>query len=66
MQIRVNGKARQITPSTTISSLLQELRLSNAAVAVELNGEILPKEKFAQTLLSDLDRIEVVQFVGGG
>ena len=65
MQIRVNGKARQITPSTTISSLLQELRLSNAAVAVELNGEILPKEKFAQTLLSDLDRIEVVQFVGG-
>ncbi|NLC70039.1 MAG: sulfur carrier protein ThiS [Desulfuromonadaceae bacterium] len=66
MQIHLNGKPREIPTATTISSLLLELNLGNAAVAVELNGEILPKEKFSQTLLNDMDRVEMVQFVGGG
>lgn len=66
MQIRLNGKPREIPSAATINSLLLELKLSNASVAVEHNGEIVPKEKFSQTLLNEGDRVEVVQFVGGG
>ena len=66
MQIRLNGKTRELAPAATVGSLLIELNLGQAAVAVELNGEICPQEQFGRTLLNEGDRIEVVQFVGGG
>jgi thiamine biosynthesis protein ThiS len=66
MQICLNGQSREVSVDTTVSTLLLELNLGNTPIAVELNGEILPKTRFGQTRLKDLDRVEVVRFVGGG
>lgn len=65
MTITVNGKTRIDVPAS-VADLLTQLRLDPARVAVELNLEILPRDRFAETALSDGDALEIVQFVGGG
>jgi len=65
IRIQVNGEARQ-TQARTVLALVEELGLDVRKVAVERNLEIVPRSLHADTLLADGDRIEVVQFVGGG
>ncbi len=65
MRIEVNGEAREVAAGT-ISDLVVELGLDPRKVAVERNLEIVPRSLHGQTALADGDRIEVVQFVGGG
>ena len=65
MQIVVNGESRSIDTGT-VRQFLESLAINPARVAVELNQEILSKEEYASKLLQDGDRIEIVQFVGGG
>lgn len=65
MQIQVNGELREVR-SDTILALVEELGLDVRKVAVERNLEIVPKSQHAVTPVADGDRIEVVQFVGGG
>lgn len=65
MQIEVNGEPRD-TSAATISELIVELDLDARKVAVERNLEIVPRSLHAQTRLAQGDRIELVQFVGGG
>lgn len=65
MRIEVNGAPRE-TRATTIQTLVEELGLDVRKVAVERNLEIVPRSLHGQTALADGDRIEVVQFVGGG
>ncbi len=63
----VNGEARSVLgPSPTIARLLLDLALGTARVAVEVNGEIVPKAEHAARRLAAGDRVEVVTFVGGG
>lgn len=50
----------------TVSGLLEQLQLQQNRVAVELNLEILPKARYADQVIQDGDRIEIVHFVGGG
>ena len=64
-QIQLNGEPRGVT-AATISALVEELSLDPRKVAVERNLEIVPKTLHATTPVSDGDRIELVQFVGGG
>ncbi|WP_336886683.1 sulfur carrier protein ThiS [Hyphobacterium sp. SN044] len=66
MQIELNGEARAISPGSTVTGLLAELGLDTRKVAVERNLEIVPKSLYAETTLSEGDRIEIVHFVGGG
>lgn len=66
MTIIVNGKERDLAAQTTVAALLEELGLDMARVAVERNREIVPRDVFETTPLTDGDRIELVQFVGGG
>lgn len=66
VRVRVNGEERQLPASTSVANLLEELGVPPARVAVEFNREILPKPRYGETLLRDGDRLEVVQFVGGG
>jgi thiamine biosynthesis protein ThiS len=66
MNITVNGKNRELTGEPTVATLLEALGLDVARVAVELNRDILPRERFAETALAEGDRVELVQFVGGG
>jgi len=66
MQIEVNGHPHQVDPGTTVAALLQLLGVSGGPVAVERNQEIVPRAEHGSTALHDGDRLEVVQFVGGG
>ena len=65
MRIQVNGDTRE-TGARTILALVEELGLDIRKVAVERNLEIVPRSLHGETALADGDRIEVVQFVGGG
>ena len=65
MRIQVNGEPREVA-AATILALVEELGLDARKVAVERNLSIVPKSLHAATPIADGDRIEVVQFVGGG
>jgi thiamine biosynthesis protein ThiS len=64
--IIVNGEQIEFVENTTVSDLIEALRLSCSQVAVELNGEIVSRASFDDTLLHDDDKVEIVHFVGGG
>jgi sulfur carrier protein len=66
LTITVNGENRAAKPGATVVDLLRELGLDSGRVAIERNLEILPRPKWAETMVEAGDRYEVVQFVGGG
>ena len=65
MHITLNGDAREFPLDTTVVELLDTLGYAGKRVAVERNGEIVPKSQHAQTTLADGDQIEIVVAVGG-
>ena len=65
LTLTVNGETRRTT-TTTIADLVRELDLAPEKVAVERNGEIVPRSTLADVPLSDGDALEIVHFVGGG
>jgi sulfur carrier protein len=65
MRIQVNGDTREVS-ARTILELVEALGLDVRKVAVERNLEIVPRSLHATTTLAEGDRIELVQFVGGG
>ncbi|MGV6819493.1 MAG: sulfur carrier protein ThiS [Parvularcula sp.] len=65
MDIHINGENRSVA-AATVAALLEELGVPPLKVAVERNLQIVPKSAFASTELAQGDRIEIVQFVGGG
>ena len=65
MRITINGEERDVR-AATILALVEELDLDPRKVAVERNLEIVPRSLHPSTALLEGDRIEVVQFVGGG
>lgn len=66
MQLTVNGDTRQITTGSSVQTLLDELGLGAGRLAVELNGEIVPRSEFSRRQLEDGDKLEIVQAIGGG
>lgn len=70
MKITLNGETREIDPGTTVAMLVAMISADagrdSRGVAIERNLEIVPKSEHASTTLEDGDRIELVQFVGGG
>ena len=64
--IIVNGKEINLTEDTTVAEYLEQNQYQVKRIAVELNGDILPKYSYSDTMLEDGDRLEVVTFVGGG
>lgn len=66
LTIQVNGETRETAPGTTIAALLNQLGLNGGRVAIEYNLHILPKSKWSDTQVAHGDRLEIVQFVGGG
>lgn len=66
MQIFLNGESREIADGTSIEVLVRTLAEDPRGIAIERNLEIVPKAEHGQILLQDGDRLEVVQFVGGG
>ena len=66
MKLTLNGEEKIISDVTTLSDLVKKLDLTNKPIAVELNLNVVPKGRLDATLLSDGDKVEIVQFVGGG
>jgi len=66
LRVQVNGEIRDVADHSTLSDLVDELSLAPARIAVELNGEVVRRNKWTETVLSEGDRLEVVHFVGGG
>jgi thiamine biosynthesis protein ThiS len=69
MKLQLNGDERTFgdTPTPfTLAALVEILGMKAVRVAVELNREIVPRDRWAETHLHDGDRLEIVHFVGGG
>ncbi len=71
MKVHINGDERSIADPVppavfTLTYLIESLAMKPDRVAVELNRDIVPRERWPQTPLKDGDRLEIVHFVGGG
>jgi len=67
MQLTINGKPRSFSDaSLTVAALVQQLELVGKRLAIERNGEIVPRSQFEVTSLADGDKLEIVGAVGGG
>lgn len=66
MNITLNGETSSVCEGASVAELLAERKLLPVRVAVEVNEELVPRKRFAETRLCDGDRIEIVTFVGGG
>lgn len=66
MEIVLNGETREVTAPLSVLQLLQREGLAERRVAVEVNGEIVPRSRQGERLLTDGDRIEIVHALGGG
>lgn len=64
--ITVNGEARPLARRATLLTVLEEAGLADRPVAIELDGEVVPRGQFAECRLVGGERIEIVTFVGGG
>jgi thiamine biosynthesis protein ThiS len=65
MNLTINGEP-QIFSGETLGALVEQLEMKPDRVAIELNREIVPRDRWPQTPLHEGDRLEIVQFVGGG
>ena len=66
IKIQLNGKKHQVKRGYNLKDLLKILKKDNNRVAIELNGEIADKKKYSKIFLKKNDKIEIVQFIGGG
>ena len=66
IELSVNGEKRRFDDAPDVARLLERLELGGKKVAVEMNGEIVPRSLYAQTPLADGDTLEIVVAVGGG
>lgn len=66
MKIFLNGEPRDVTPGMTVAMLLESLELAGRRVAVEVNLEIVPRSTHAGHVLSEGDKVEIVNAIGGG
>ncbi len=64
--VTINGKQLHDVEGTSVTGYLSTTDCNTERIVVELNGEILPKAQYAQTVLKDGDVMEVISFVGGG
>lgn len=66
MNIFLNGQEQSISDGTSLTQLVATFDQDPRGVAIERNREIVPKSVWAATILMENDRLEIVQFVGGG
>lgn len=66
ISIIINGESRAFDHAPTCAELISELRLAGKRIAMERNGEIVPRSQFSACVLQDGDKLEIVAAVGGG
>tara|TARA_B100002051_G_C16153832_1_gene354849 strand:+ start:19 stop:222 length:204 start_codon:yes stop_codon:yes gene_type:complete len=65
-KIQLNGKQLKINNNLSIKDLLKKYKLNERKIAIEINGMILPKNHYKKKKIKNKDKIEIVQFIGGG
>ena len=66
IRIRLNGKEELIKDGITIMDLLKEIDINPQRITIELNGDIISKSKYSEKIIKEGDKMEIVQFIGGG
>ncbi len=65
-KIQLNGDPYEINDRTNLNELLNKLKIQKNKVAIEVNGEIVQKDKYQNLVLRKDDKVEIVHFIGGG
>jgi len=65
-KIQLNGDPYEINVSMSLNELLNKLKIEKNKVAIEVNGEIVQKDKYTNLILNKNDKVEIVHFIGGG
>ena len=65
-KIQLNGDSYEIYNGANLNELLNKLKIQKNKVAIEVNGEIVEKNKYPNLILNKNDKVEIVQFIGGG
>ncbi len=66
IQLIINGQTQQFESTLNVAQLLERMTLNNKRIAIEYNGQIVPRSKFKEQTLVDGDQLEIVVAVGGG
>jgi sulfur carrier protein len=65
-KIQLNGNLYEINIGINLDELLNKLKIQKKKVAIEVNGEIIEKNKYPKFKLNENDKVEIVHFIGGG
>ena len=65
-KIQLNGSPYEINKDINLNELLNKLKIQKNKVAIEVNGEIVEKNKYPNLILNKGDKVEIVKFIGGG
>lgn len=66
IRVTLNGRERTLAGETALPVLLEEMGVDRRLIAVALNGEVIPRDRYDEVLVRDGDRLEIVRMVGGG
>ena len=66
MKLIINGKNKQVNDNTTLQQIITELQIEDKVMACAVNMEIVKKENWSSFIPKENDKIELLQFVGGG
>ena len=65
-KIQLNGDIYEVNYGTNLNELLNKLKIQKNKVAIEVNGEIVERNKYPNIILNKDDKVEIVHFIGGG
>ena len=66
MNVTINGEQKNVSGNTTVTNLFLQFNIQRKNIALELNGEILPKSEWLNYIVQEGDAIEIVEAIGGG
>lgn len=66
IRIELNGEGREMAKGATLQELVASLQLAGQALAVAVNRQVIPRQKWSECTLKDGDRVEIVRAIGGG
>lgn len=66
VSVTINGEEESLAKGLSLADLLLTLNIKKGKVAIERNLEIVPRSLYAQTMVEEGDRLEIVHFIGGG
>jgi len=66
MQLVINGQTTEMPPGLTARQLVERLELAGKRIALEVNGEIVPRSTYGEHHLNEGDKVEIVHAIGGG